>query len=866
MTASHVELHTIEFCETATTADMPGDAAWSDTTLPFDVHHALWAAGRISHPYRDGNADSLDWIQQSTWWVRAEFTLDELVRGATLRLDGLDTVGTVWLNGSGVGSAANTFRPAVFDVGAALRPGRNEVLVRIDPPLEGLTAPEDSSATAKRVGQLMGRTERTEGHGLFGDLRTLRRRKPIVDWGWDFAPSLPSLGLTGITVTWGDQPLIASVVLQTVAIDTTVDTADVVVMAASNAPTGSAVAVTLTSPNGEVINADSAVDGHGRVEAPIRVARPQLWWPLDLGGQPLYELRVQVGDSSVVRRIGIRTVTVDRSPDGDGGRHFRFVVNGVPVFARGASVVPADHLRPDADRDRSLVALAADAGMNMLRVWGGGGYGSDSFYDAADEVGVLVWQDFPFACADYPDGELLAEVKAEAGFQTARLGSHPSLALWCGNNEVHAMHQLAHGNLDPGPWGHFFFHELLPEIVCRESPGTPYWPGSPYGEHDPAGVNGVSDGDRHAWEVWHGLPLGAPSPEKYASFGESAHFRRYRYDTGRFISEFGIIAAPAVDTLGEWICSDELRLDSEVFRSHIRDTPKEKALALLEIETGLPRDLPEYVRFTQTVQAEGLKFGIEHYRRAQPHTTGTLIWQLNDPWPGISWSLIDFAGRQKDAYHVVRRAFAPVIASFELTDGGTLELWVANSTPQPALLNLGIRIDTMSEGRTLHSDMVDTEAAAQSATCVWRMDLSETDVAPDVVARVRERSGKVPANRLYFAAIRDIPFPDPQFEFDVELLGDGRAEVTIFAGTELFGVTVYSPHASARFDDNVVDLAFGESTTVSVSGLPADAETQSFHVFTRHPRITSLTSSQVIQKTSRPRRSVHVSDTVQHIF
>ncbi|MGH9060676.1 MAG: glycosyl hydrolase 2 galactose-binding domain-containing protein, partial [Acidimicrobiales bacterium] len=383
-------------------------------------------------------------------------------------------------------------------------------------------------------------------------------------------------------------------------------------------------------------------------------------------------------------QVGLRTIELDRTADPEGGNRFRFLLNGEPIFARGANWLPSDMLVGSVtpDRVRALVGLARDGGMTMLRVWGGGIYEQDAFYEACDEQGVLVWQDFLFACTDYPESDrvLADEVAREAEYQVKRLRNHASLALWCGNNEVQMLHGVAYGNHEPGDWGYDFFFRVLPETVAKFDGRTPYWPGSPWGENPNEGVgavNGAGDGDRHAWEVWHGVNFG-PDARTYDDPGDARHYRRYADDTGKFISEFGIHAAPELATLRRYLPPDQLYVHSESFDHHNKDSLKNKHDAVLRIVTGLPETIEQYVDFTMVSQAEGLKFGVEHYRRRQPHCNGTLVWQFNDVWPGFSWSVVDHDLVPKAAYHYLARAYAPVLASFR-RDGDRLELWLSNS-------------------------------------------------------------------------------------------------------------------------------------------------------------------------------------------
>jgi len=321
---------------------------------------------------------------------------------------------------------------------------------------------------------------------------------------------------------------------------------------------------------------------------------------------------------------------------------------------------------------------------------------------------VLIWHDFMFACTDYPSDEtaLVTEVTKEARYQVRRLRNRASMALWSGNNEVQMVHGFAYQGYEPGPWGYDFFYRVLPEAVEAYDGGVPYWPGSPWGEDPTEGwgaCNGVLDGDRHAWEVWHGADFGAGGGP-YETVGQARHYRRYGNDHGKFISEFGIHASPERSTLERWLPADELYVHSPAFDHHNKDNPKDKHDPVLEIVTGLPTSIDQYVDFTMVSQAEGLKFGIEHYRRREPHCSGTLVWQFNDVWPGFSWSIVDYDLVPKAGYHYVARAFAPVLASFR-RDGDTLELWVSNSSIEPVRTSAVVTVACFDGGVDLRVEV-----------------------------------------------------------------------------------------------------------------------------------------------------------------
>lgn len=824
--------------------------------LPLSVHRTLIDAGLLPHPYRNNAYTRTTWVEDCTWHIHLTFHVDSLTHDRIeLVLDGLDLIAEVAINGLLIGTHQNVYRPARFDVRHAITPGENRVTITLHPPLAGVQPPAGTVDTAHTLAAIM-HPDATEpdGSGVIGDLRSVTRRKPTMDWGWDFAPRLPKFGLRTARIECGHPTRFTSLTLATSSLSLSPSPIAEVVARSRITGTqpGTPVRVRLTSPTGEVITGEGAVDTNGEVAIPLTVEGAMLWWTNDLGDQPLYHLEATAAGATMETLCGIRTIELDRSRQA-GGRNFRFVLNGTPVFARGASVVPSD-LLGEGD-NAALVAVARGAGMNMLRVWAGGGYGSDELYSAADRLGVLIWQDFPFTCADQvEDLTMVEEVTAEATYQVGRLAAHPSLAVLVGNNEVHALHQLAHRSLGPGPWGWHYFHRVLPGVVDACAPEVPYWPGSPYGEDDPAGVNGVADGDRHAWEVWHGLDVGAPSPQTYTSYAQAAHFHRYRYDTGRFISEFGILSAATEQTLREWIGEDQWALYAPGFVAHICDRPPDKVLALLDLETGMPGTVSEFVHATQVLQAEGLKYGIEHYRRLEPHTTGALVWQLNEPWPGMSWALLDHAGRAKPALAVVRRAFAPVIASFEHRDDGSLHLVVSNSSASRQDIDASVRLETVL-GEVLWTGTVRGSCPPHESVRLWTLLSGAVELGADVVARVRPATGDVfPPNRAYFAHLRDIPFPTPEFTHRFTRLSANCVRVDVTAHTTLHCLHVHVDGGPGcgplgggpvTVSDDALDLSPGESLSFTVRGNDLGAYEERIHL---HPWVAPKANPHTLQR------------------
>lgn len=846
MSRTSTFLNQFELAEAACDAPVGSvaETAWVPAIVPGGVHESLMAIGRIEDPYRDENESSIRWIEERDWWFRGQFSgPTDLARDERVRLvfHGLDTVAEIWLNGVRLGGHVNMFRPAEFDVTANLATS-NEILVRFSPPLAGLEVPASVQESLDRLKGVLGEVgEGTEdAPGIFsGTLgRATLRRKATFSWGWDFGPRVPSIGIwRPVELRREKVAVISGHHVRTDAIHAD-GSADVTVSVETDAFASGSLAAhaVLTSPGGDVYELDIPVD-QGSGSAFLGIENARLWWSHDLGEPALYDLAITlladgVEVDRIDDRVGLRTITLDRSADPESGHRFGFVLNGVPIFARGAAWLPASMLvgSVTAERHRELVQLARDGGMNMLRIWGGGVYERDAFYTACDELGVMLWHDFMFACTDYPseDPGLAAEVALEAAYQVRRLRNRACMALWAGNNEVQMVHGFAYQNYAPGDWGWGFFHELLPNTVAELDGAVPYWPGSPWGEAPEEGfmaANGVLDGDRHAWEVWHGLDFGAGGGE-FASIGEARHYRRYALDKGKFISEFGIHAAPERSTLERWIDPTRLGVHSHTFDVHNKDNPKDKGDAILEIITGLPTSLDTYVDFTMVSQAEGLKCGIEHYRRRrQPSNNGTLIWQFNDVWPGFTWSVVDYDGVAKAGYYYAKRAFSRVLASFQ-RDGDRLELWLSNSTATPvdvrALVTLGSVDDTLGE----HIEVRATVAPRHSVMA-WH---ATAEFGADQVAWVESPDRLFPPNRLFFAEIKDIPFLPVAFDVNVIETGPDRATIDIRADRYAYFVHVPTPAPGVRFSDNYLDLRPGEPREIEVRGLTADVPASSLRV------------------------------------
>jgi len=797
------------------------DSAWLNAEVPGDVHTALLKTGLIADPFVAQNVEACGWVERAEWWYRAAFDAPALADGesAALVLEGLDTFATVYVNGAEMGSTANALMPHRIDVTSALQPGANVVAVRFDSTVATVEKKDSSPFWA-----------------AFYSPRVWVR-KAAMNFGWDWGPRLVTCGVwrpVGLEVCGGVR--IESHYARTHAV--TPEHAVVLVGAEIAVAEGVSPPVRLRATlthAGRKITADAAFGGNA-AEARLLVKDPLLWWPSGVGASPVHALTVEVigADGTVLSkaedRIGIRTVQLLQTPDPDGkGKTFTFAVNGVKVFAKGADWIPADNFigSVPAERYRALVRLAADGNMNMLRVWGGGVYEDDSFYRACDELGIMVWQDFMFGCAAYPDydDEFMENVRAEARAVVKRLRNHPCVVVWCGNNENDWIDDMMDRGDPPKPfYGRRIYHESLPAACAELDPTRPYWPSSPYGGSD---HNSEREGDRHNWQVWGGQVyphrFGEPSRGDVASSNVS--FRRYAEDTARFVSEYGIHASPPLRTLLKR--TGPLEYDSEEFLYRIKDPDTMRKIRMMEAHIGQPTSLEQYQVYSMLVQAEGLRFAIEHYRRRMFDCSGSLLWQLNDCWPGISWSVIDYDLTPKAGWYYAKRAYAPVALSLKI-EGDATSLYAVNDTLSAVSLEaVLITADTLDG--VVAERHVRGIAAANSATMLGESSLDElglTDASRRCVV-IREANGLVPEHAVFPGELKDVRLRRAALNVEVARTNVG-AEITVGSGVLAHFVGVDIDAERVVLDDNYVTLLPGETRVLKATArtrVTADAVT-----------------------------------------
>ena len=721
--------------------------------VPGVVHTALVAAGQLDDPLIGlAEADS-QWVGRRDWSYRRTVQVPRALAECEVVewvCEGLDTLCELRWNGRRLLATDNQFRTWRVELEGA-RPGPAELELRCASVFPYLKA---KNAERHCPGW---------GVGVDKDDTGAWVRKSPFNFGWDWAPKLVTAGpwrpmrLEGWNTArfehlqWRQHHGADGRVELSLAADLR--------RALSGADVELDVEVELRL-EGRLLRQARARGAGERLELRFGVPDPQLWWPRELGAQPLYELRVRLRDprSRAVletrdQRLGLRRIELVREP----GPHpedesFSFRVNGRELFLRGANWIPArafpvEHGDPARDRAavHGLLQRAVEAHVNTLRVWGGGLYEHDAFYDLCDELGILVWQDFCFACTTYPafDAAFRDNVRAEARDQVRRLHHRASLFLWCGNNEVEnglAGPRWTDARMGWRDYGRLF-DELLPEVVRAEDPDTPYWPGSP---HSPRGdrmrFNAERSGDAHLWNVWHG-------GERFEAYQQSEH---------RFLSEFGFQSHADPRSTREVSAGVPVARDSAVLAAHQKApiAPERLADALVhyfgELDLEGPGDFTDEQLATQWLQAWGLRLGLDHWRRRFPHCGGVLFWQWSDIWVAPTWSAIDGAGRPKALYHALAEAFAPRTLTTRAARNA-VELFVHDDSPRPEPLGWRCSVWTTG-GRELHTERGVAKPAGHGRS---------RRVARVPLARLAKQHGLGANDLLCFAELRADPDAAP---------------------------------------------------------------------------------------------------------
>ena len=779
-----------------------GSQEWLSASVPGGVHTDLLALNLIPDPFVGDNEKHVAWVAEKDWEYQYQFNVQEdlLAKENILFVcDGLDTLATVILNGQELGSTDNMFRQYRWDVKSLLTQNENTLLVKFQSPVAYITEKQ-----AER--DLAGVSQAIPGGPHI--------RKAPCQFGWDWGPQLPPIGI------WKDIRLEGydAARIEVVHLTQKHNDGEVLINAAisiedwANQPLDAKISI--STPDGKVLASEPVSILNQKANIGITVENPQLWWPNDYGEQPLYQVSIQLLQNNNLEdeqqyQLGLRTIELRQAPD-QWGKSFTFVVNGKPIFAKGSDWIPADSFptRITDDYLEMLIKAAADTHQNMLRVWGGGFFEEERFYDLCDRYGILIWQDFIFSCSVYPldNEDFVRNVEIESRENIRRLRHRASLALWCGNNEMEwgwvdwawdkPEQQILKDAYDK------FFHHTLPAWCAEEDPDHAYWPSSPSSGVPFDDPNGQSQGDAHYWDVWHGRKP----------------FTAYRKQFPRFMSEFGFQALPPMETIRTYAKEEDWNMTSYIMERHQKNDSGNQLMVAQMLDTfRLPDSFESLVYLSLVLQAEGIRYGVEHWRRNTDRVSGIIYWQLNDCWPVASWSSLDYFGRWKALHYAAKRFFAPLLLSIE--DNKTVQdVYLSSDLSDRWEGSVKWSLETL-EGKVLQSDQAAAGVAADGVTRVCHLDF-ENDIKDDnirdtvFVAELWQMNTLVTRQCTYFVPTKHLDLVDPQINTKVSLNQQAlQIEVTSQSLARLVEIKIDG--ADVVFSDNYFDLPAGRTANIS---------------------------------------------------
>lgn len=792
---------------------------WHPATVPGTVHTDLMASGMIPDPFIAQNERMVQWVDKEDWLYSTTFDLDPAVSAAdsvSLVFDGLDTYADVFLNDSLILKADNMFRRWEVPVASLLKPSGNNLRILFNSPLKtdipkyealGLKYPYPAS------------NDQSENGGVFNKKVSVFARKAGYHYGWDWGPRLVTSGIwRPVYLKAWSGPVIDDVFIRT--------------LSASGKEAHMTASVEINSParvkgctvtvGGEKTYARTKTDltpGLNRIEIPFTVKNPRLWWCNGLGNPELYrfDVKISAGHNIADTRsvtAGIRTIELVRDEDAQ-GRTFYFRLNGRPVFAKGANYIPSDNFLPrvTTDKYRRTIADAARANMNMLRVWGGGIYEDDRFYSLCDSMGIMVWQDFMFACSMYPaEGALLDNIRHEAVDNVRRLRNHPSIAVWCGNNECldawygwgwrRRAEAAGEADMMRRQFDDVYF-SLLPQTVAEHDPDIAYTPSSPFSRPD--GSSQAERGDFHFWSVW----------------GSGAPIELYNKQRSRFFSEYGFQSFPEIETVRKYAPDSASHfIDSDVMLAHQRAG----AGANRKLEKYLlegypePKDFESMLYMTQVLQGDAIRTAIEAHRRDRPYCMGSLFWQHNDCWPVASWSSRDYYGRWKAQHYFATKAYRDIMLSLRPDSLGAITLYIASDRKDAVPAHVDIDVLSL-DGRILTSldRQVNVQPDSVTVLTIPASELAEGIDPRDAVvtASLRTPDDSTYETLLLLAPQKEVRFPQAVITCGVSG-SDGNYTVTVKSDKFVRAFRMTLGDGDYFFADNYFDLLPGREYRVGL--------------------------------------------------
>ena len=757
------------------------DTKYMDATVPGSMYADLLKLGKLDDPYYRDNEDDARKLSDFDYEYTRSFVVDNLgYENILLVCDGLDTLSEIYINDTLVAKTKNMHRGYEFDIKSLIKEGENTIKIIFRSPTEYITRLHASDPLGGTGDAVQGFTHLRKAHYMFG---------------WDWGPTLPDVGIwRDIKIECFDNRINDFYITQVhsdgkVVLDIDVDA------------TSDDVSVEITSPDGEKYTSQG-------LKSSITILNPLLWWHAGYGEQYLYDVKISLGtEDSREFKIGLRTLTINTEKD-EWGNKFCFNINGKNIFAKGSNYIPEDNIlaRMSEERTRKLLTDCVKANHNSIRIWGGGIYPPDYFYRICDELGIMVWQDFMFACGVYSFDEMKEEVTEEVIYNVKRLRHHSCIALWCGNNEIEEAWSVWWTQSYDEKYKDDYlklFEDVIPKAVAKCDPNRFYWSSSPSsggGFDDPHNEN---VGDRHYWSVWHGMePF-----EDYKNY----HFR--------FLSEFGFQSFPCVKTIETFALPEDMNIFSYVMEKHQKNgSANERILTYISRNYKYPYSFEHLVYLSQLLQAESMRFGVEHFRRNSKNDRcmGTLYWQTNDCWPVASWAGIDYYGRWKALHYKSKRFYAPVLLSADIEDS-KVNLCVVNDANDAFCGRVEWRLAD-SEGNVIKSGMYDVTADSLDVSEFTTLDFS------DYITCYKDKTNLV-FNYKLFGADGEISsecqlFVKPKhFEYkkpEVNIVyKDDRVEVSVSCFAHEIELT--SIDSDVMFSDNYFSLLPGETKTVFTS-------------------------------------------------
>ncbi len=784
--------------------------------VPGDVHSALIANGVIAHPYAGRNEETVQWVAQEDWLVSRQFEMPAAFPegGWYLDIDYLDTIADVRVNGELVLSAKNCFRRYRPDVSKALKPGANriEILFHSNP----------KAANELQASMPFPIPYSTDNCPI-PNVNMLR--KPQCHFGWDWNIAIAPLGLYGRIELKRAETARIEHVHPDVQCFSDIDYELDVQVKLHVRDYGEPILFEVWFNGEHRRRSVTLLPGNDWVVETFHVPNPKLWWPAGFGEQHLYDVVVAIDGEIENRKVGFRTIEHVSEKDAAGSR-FLFKVNGREIYCRGSNWIPADALPSAATAalTEKLLQAAVDSHQNMIRVWGGGFYEQDFFYEICDRLGLMVWQDFMFACSLYPSTpDFLEEVSLEVDYQVRRLGHHACIALWCGDNElIGALNwfEVSRKDRDRYLVSYDRLNRTIETAMKNADPLANWWPSSPspgvlsFGDawHDD------SNGDMHFWSVWH----------------EGKNFEHYRDVRPRFCSEFGFQSFPSMKIARQFASGDDLNISSPVMESHQKNRGGNARIAETMFRYfRFPMDFADFVYLSQVQQGLAIKTAVEFWRSLKPHNMGALYWQLNDTWPVASWASLDHGGGWKVMHHMAQRFFQPVtVVAVPSPDGEAIRLVAVNDSPD------AVSIDLVMKSVSLRGDKRELARATVAVPTDKAIDaawLSARDVGKDnlLVFEFKASDGSLGRAHHALAPYKGLPLGDPEITVS-KTIENGVLSVTLDAKRPALFVSLETKEPG-RFDGGGFDLLAGETQTLRFIAEPnADLEQAAATLIVRH--------------------------------